>query len=89
MVVLSLRGRLSAQGAGLRYPEDVSLAGYDGIPMAKVMSPQITTIEQDSYALGMTAAQKLIDAIDGKTAESKVTVIEGKLIRGESVHRLS
>lgn len=85
----ALLGAINAiQKAGLRYPEDVSLAGYDGIPISKIMSPKITTIEQDSHRLGMTAAANLIKAIEGEEDIEKVTIIEGKLIKGESVYKL-
>ena len=73
--------------AGLSYPEDVSLAGYDGIPMAKIISPSITTIEQDSYNLGLKAAEKLINSIDG-IEEERITIVKGRLIEGESVYKL-
>jgi len=73
--------------AGLSYPEDVSLAGYDGIPMAKIISPAITTIEQDSYNLGLKAAEKLINSIDG-IEEERITIVKGRLIEGESVYKL-
>lgn len=49
---------------GLRLPEDVSAAGYDGIQLASITSPAMTTYRQDTAALGKTAAAKLIELIE-------------------------
>jgi LacI family transcriptional regulator len=86
---LTVLGAMKAiNEAGLKYPQDVSIAGYDGIQMAKVISPKITTIEQDCETLGKLAAAKLIEAIehDG-VIEERIYTIEGELLEGESVIR--
>ena len=33
--------------AGLSIPDDISVAGYDGIPMSSVVKPRLTTVRQD------------------------------------------
>ncbi|MFW9317887.1 substrate-binding domain-containing protein, partial [Glaesserella parasuis] len=41
--------------AGLRVPEDIAVIGFDGTELAEVVSPQLTTVEQPSRAIGRTA----------------------------------
>lgn len=63
---------LLAQGAietcrslGFRVPEDVSIIGYDDIPLAETMNPPLTTIRQDRLALGRACFYSLHAMLDG------------------------
>lgn len=70
--------------AGLRIPEDISVAGYDGIHLAQVM--RLTTYSQNATALGKTAAERLISLIERpKTTVLDRILVEGKLLPGSSV----
>jgi DNA-binding LacI/PurR family transcriptional regulator len=51
--------------AGLRVPEDVSVAGFDDHPLAELWSPPLTTVRQDFAGLGGRGFQLLLQAIDG------------------------
>ncbi len=64
------------QAMGRRVPEDVSVVGYDNISIAAVMSPPLTTIDQQASALGQHAAQMLFEVLDGKTPESLVLPVQ-------------
>ena len=75
--------------AGLKTPEDISVAGYDGIHMAKVISPRLTTWEQNTRELGKIAADKLIERIENpRTAIPEHITVEGRLLEGETVRQL-
>ena len=74
---------------GLMVPKDVSVAGYDGIEIARRISPVMTTIVQDTDRIGRTAAAKLIDLINNpKGTLIEQIVIEGRLQPGESVGKI-
>ncbi|MBQ9120198.1 MAG: LacI family DNA-binding transcriptional regulator [Lachnospiraceae bacterium] len=73
----------------LRIPEDISVVGYDGISYAKVTEPPITTLEQDSDALGRNAAMHLIQRIEKpKTALVERIVVGGHVLVGKSVKKI-
>ena len=75
--------------AGLRIPEDISAVGYDGIRLAQVISPRLTTWRQSTTSLGTTAADKLIELIERpRTAIMDRVVVNGRLLEGESVKQL-
>ena len=74
---------------GLRIPEDISVAGYDGIQLARRIEPTLTTIRQDTGRLGTIAAEKLIDLIEKpKTTIVDQTIVSGSLYVGNSVGKL-
>lgn len=75
---------------GLRVPEDISIVGYDGITIAKILEPKLTTLCQDTAAIGQLAAEKLVDLIENPrtTLIDKFTV-EGTLFKGGSVKDLN
>lgn len=75
--------------AGLRIPEDISVAGYDGIHMAMMVSPKLTTWQQNTTELGRIAAANLIERIEHpRTALPQHIVVQGKLLEGETVRQL-
>lgn len=72
--------------AGLRIPEDISIAGYDGTKVSQLLHPRITTIKQDTAEIGKQAAIHLIEQIEKpKTTLIERVVIDGKLFIGQSV----
>ncbi|MBQ6406864.1 MAG: LacI family DNA-binding transcriptional regulator [Butyrivibrio sp.] len=74
---------------GLRIPEDVSVVGYDGIEIARRISPVLTTIVQDTVKIGSLAASKLIDLINNpKGTLIEQIVVDGRLEKGESVAKI-
>ena len=71
---------------GLRIPEDISVAGYDGINIAQVLEPRLTTLCQDTAAIGRIAAERLIELIEHpKTTVIEKYTVDGTLFKGASV----
>jgi LacI family repressor for deo operon, udp, cdd, tsx, nupC, and nupG len=52
--------------AGLRVPEDISVVGFDDIPMAAYSDPPLTTVSQPAEAFGEQAVHLLIALIEGR-----------------------
>ena len=69
---------------GLRVPEDISTAGYDGIHLAKVLN--LATYSQNTEQIGKTAADLLIRLIEHpKTTVIDRIMVSGRLLEGASV----
>ena len=84
-----LGGVKAINEAGLRIPEDISAVGYDGIHLARVMSPRLTTWRQNTEELGRTAAVRLIEKIECPAVSMpEHLVIGGSFYEGESVKQL-
>lgn len=74
---------------GLRIPEDISIAGYDGIPLARYMEPRMTTVRQNTEEIGRVAATELIRLIEQpKTTLLEQIVIPGTVEKGKSVAKI-
>lgn len=61
-------GALSAlRAAGMRVPEDIAVAGFDDIPLARYMDPPLSSVHVDIGALGELAFERLEAAVrDGR-----------------------
>lgn len=85
----ALGGIEAIETAGLRIPEDISIAGYDGIPLSQMLRPKLTTIQQDTERMGSEAAKRLIEQIESPlTTITETVTIEGHLLEGQSVQRI-
>ena len=74
---------------GLRIPEDISVAGYDGIRVGRHIEPQLTTLKQDAKAIGAQAGEKLISLIEHpKTTIIEIVTISGAVYPGKTVGRI-
>lgn len=74
---------------GLRIPEDISVAGYDGIRVGRHIEPQLTTIKQDTARLGALAAEKLIRLVERpRSTIIEQVVVEGEVFPGRSVKKI-
>lgn len=65
---------LGARQLGLDVPDDLSLVGFDDIPLTRFVEPALSTIRQDTHALGHRAAQMLLDLIAGGEPDAPVVL---------------
>lgn len=76
----------AARDCNLRIPQDISFAGYDGIPLTQALTPKLTTIRQNCDKMGKVAAARLMDLIEHpETASRKPSIYPVELIAGETV----
>ena len=53
------------KAVGLRVPEDISIVGFDDIPVAALLTPRLTTVSQPAFDMGYHATRLLLDLIKG------------------------
>ena len=87
---LSAFGGINAiEKKGLRIPEDISIAGYDGIWIGRHIEPKMTTLIQDTDQIGIQAGKKIISLIEKpKSTVIEQVVIRGKVYEGETVREI-
>ena len=74
----------AARLRGLRIPQDLSVVGFDDLPVTRWASPPITTVRQPLTEMGSVAAGMLGDLIDGKPLPSTRVELSTELIVRES-----
>ncbi len=63
LIAISVIGIIT--GLGLSVPDDISVMGFDGIDVGKLIQPLLTTISQPSRRMGRVAVQLLLDRLEG------------------------
>ena len=66
------------------FPQDLSIVGFDDLPVARWVSPPLTTVRQPLAEMGRAAAQMLGDLIEGLPLRSSRVELSTELIVRES-----
>ena len=74
----------AARQHGLRVPQDLSIVGFDDLPVARWVSPPLTTVRQPLTEMGQTAAAMLSDLIENKPLPTRRVELATELIIRES-----
>jgi LacI family transcriptional regulator len=74
----------AARQRGLRIPQDLSVVGFDDLPVARWGSPPLTTVRQPLAEMGRAAAQMLGELIENISLRSRRVELSTDLIRRES-----
>ena len=62
--VMAIGAVRALKEAGLRVPEDVSVMGFDGLPLGSYLVPQLSTVVQSAQLLAQRSVDILIDNIE-------------------------
>ncbi len=69
---------------GLRVPHDISIIGYDNIPLASYTIPRLTTIAQPAREIGALAVERLIVSLRDDAALPERECLPVQLIERDS-----
>lgn len=76
----------TAKAAGFRVPQDFSVMGFDDIPEATIIDPQLTIVARDLPTIGHQLAEILFERMDGQvTGPGRFFQSQWKLVERESV----
>ena len=74
----------AAQERGMVVGKDISISGFDDIPMAEYAHPPLTTIHQPVYKIGGILCEMLIQSIHGVELDEREVVLEPTLMVRQS-----
>lgn len=80
--VLAAGAVAAVREAGLRVPEDVSVAGFDDIDLAEVVQPPLTTVHVPHRRMGQSAAHVLLALAEGSEDASSLRFATELVERG-------
>ncbi|HEV8229019.1 MAG TPA: LacI family DNA-binding transcriptional regulator [Candidatus Limnocylindria bacterium] len=87
--LLALGAIAALRARGLRVPDDVSVIGFDDIPVAQIFDPPLTTLRQPMREVGRIAARLVADRSAGarRTPTTRRHVLRAPLVVRGSVAR--
>lgn len=85
-----LGGMTEIEKHGLKIPDDISVVGYDGIYLSRILRPVLTSYVQDSDEIGVMAALQMIEQIEKPNDfKPKLVMVRGKLQEGSTVKKIN
>jgi len=70
----------AARVTGRRIPEDLSVVGFDDLPISRWFSPPLTTVRQPLADMGRIAAEMLLTMIDGRELSGRQVELATELV---------
>ena len=64
--IMAIGVLMTLKRLGVAVPEAIAVAGFDDIPLARLVSPALTTMRVDIAGVGARAVARLADLIDGE-----------------------
>ena len=74
-----------AREMGLTLPRDLSIVGFDDIPLAAYVKPGLDTVHQPAYRMGSLGFEALVDRIEGRAEGPVHRLLDLELIVRGSV----
>ena len=71
---------------GYRIPEDISIVGFDNLPISSIIEPALTTIHVPKQYMGELAVNRLISVLTGPHSYPVKTELYTSLVKRKSVH---
>ena len=72
------------QEQGIRVPEQISVAGFDDIPMCRMFCPTLTTVKQDGALRAKIAVEKLRELKEGKPIQNEIRLPVSLVVRSST-----
>jgi LacI family transcriptional regulator len=82
--LLALGAYDALRDAGLRIPRDVSVTGFNDMPMADLVAPPLTTVRIQHAAMGQAAADALLARLRGEAGPGLVRLPAALIARGST-----
>lgn len=86
--IQALGAMFACQRLGLSVPDDVSIIGFDDLPITRVVNPRLSTVHVPAQAMGEAAADALVAAVERGEAISSIHLEAAVRLR-ESTKKLN
>ncbi|TXF91419.1 LacI family transcriptional regulator [Neolewinella aurantiaca] len=81
-------GVRAAQSLGLRVPQDIAFIGFANEPFTEIITPKISTVDQQTLEMGRRSAERLMAALNDDSsaidADPKLVLSPRVIVRGSS-----
>lgn len=69
----------AARERGVHIPEDIDVFGFDSVETCSMMKPPLPVVQQPDNLIGQTAAQLLLERLEGHTGEARTIRLECRI----------
>ncbi len=69
---------------GLKIPDDIAVASFNDISVAKFLNPPLSTVRLPAEEIGETAVELLLERIGGRTLGKRITLASQLMWRGST-----
>ena len=85
--VVAIGALAGLREAGLTVPGDVSVVGFDAIPLAAYLDPPLTTLSLPAHDLGRAAGRAILDRIAGRPVAGRTLLPTELIVRASTAPR--
>jgi LacI family gluconate utilization system Gnt-I transcriptional repressor len=82
--VLALGALLECERQGIRVPDQLAIAGFDDLDIAKHVTPALTTVRIPSREIGHGAAEMLLARLMGRRVSPRVVDLGFEIVPRQS-----
>jgi DNA-binding LacI/PurR family transcriptional regulator len=82
--LMAIAGMGVALEGGLDVPSELSVVGFDDVPLAAHVAPPLTTVRQDALAWGQAAASTLVAVVERRPVPSIQLELPRLIVRGST-----
>lgn len=82
--LIALGAMRACKDLGLRVPTDCAIVGFDDIQLAGMVTPSLTSVHVDKYALGQQAMTRLLEMINSPEEKFPPISVDTELVIRES-----
>ena len=86
---MALGALRAARDLQLNVPQQIAVIGLDDMPLASYFDPPLTTMRQDMFGIGRTAAQLLVRAVQQPQAQHQQVRLPTELVIRQSTYQTS
>lgn len=69
----------AARERGIHIPEEIDVFGFDSVETCSMMKPPLPVVQQPDQLIGKTAAQLLLDRLDGYSGDPRITRLKCRI----------
>ena len=82
--LMAIAGISVATDRGVRVPDDLSVVGFDDVPLAEYVVPPLTTVRQEVITWGRECARTLVAVVEGREPEEPLLPPVAFVVRGST-----
>ncbi|HOQ01405.1 MAG TPA: LacI family DNA-binding transcriptional regulator [Acetivibrio clariflavus] len=82
--LMAIGAMMALKSRNIMVPQQVEIIGFDNVDISRYIEPQLSTVGQPAYQMGVEGAKQLIKLIEGKKISNKDIILKPNLVLRET-----